>query len=77
MPRWPRRRLSLKTQNANGSWGSERSTRPDEIYAPVPGAHESFRAAVTSLCISALCEVGGGAQLTARSIERSIAARPG
>ncbi len=72
----------LKTQNANGSWGSERSSRPDEIYAPVPGAHESFRGAVTSLCVSALCEVGAGAKVgrassTAQpSIERSIAARP-
>jgi hypothetical protein len=47
----------LKNQNANGSWGSERSSRPTEIYAPVPDAHDSFRAGVTSLCISALCEV--------------------
>jgi hypothetical protein len=52
----------LKSQNANGSWGSERSSRPEEVYAPVPDAHRSFRAAVTSLCISALCEVGGGVE---------------
>jgi hypothetical protein len=26
------------------------------IYAPVPGAHQAFRAAVTSLCLSALIE---------------------
>ena len=49
----------LKRQNANGSWGSERSSRPSEVYAPIPGAHQSFRGAVTSLCISALLEVGG------------------
>ena len=49
----------LARQNANGSWGSERSSRPDEVYAPVPGAHQAFRAAVTALCISALIEVGG------------------
>ena len=49
----------LKRQNANGSWGSERSSRPGEVYAPMPGAHQSFRGAVTSLCISALLEVGG------------------
>jgi hypothetical protein len=62
----------LKTQNANGSWGSERSSRPSEIYAPVPGAHESFRGAVTALCISALCEVGGGAEVD-RAIDRAEA----
>jgi hypothetical protein len=60
----------LKTQNANGSWGSERSSRPSEIYAPVPGAHQSFRAAVTSLCVSALCEVGGGPEVD-RAIDRA------
>jgi len=62
----------LKTQNANGSWGSERSSRPEEIYAPVPEAHQSFRAATTSLCVSALCEVGGGAEVD-RAIERGEA----
>ena len=63
----------LKRQNANGSWGSERSSRPEEIYAPVPGAHQSFRAAVTSLCISALLEVGGDSPEVARSVDRAEA----
>jgi hypothetical protein len=62
----------LKTQNANGSWGSERSSRPEEVYAPIPDAHRSFRAAVTSLCISALCEVGGGPEVD-RAIDRADA----
>ena len=49
----------LKRQNEDGSWGSANITRPREVYAPVPGAHQAFRAAVTSLCISALIETGG------------------
>ncbi len=63
----------LKRQNANGSWGSERSSRPEEIYAPVPGAHQSFRGAVTSLCISALLEVGGDSVEVQRSLDRAEA----
>jgi hypothetical protein len=62
----------LKSQNADGSWGSERSSRPGEVYAPIPGAHQSFRAATTSLCVSALCEVGGGAEVD-RAIDRAEA----
>ena len=61
----------LKRQNANGSWGSERSSRPSEVYAPIPGAHQSFRGAVTSLCISALLEVGGDSPEVARSVDRA------
>ncbi len=46
----------LTHQNKDGSWGSARRTKGLNIYAPVPGAHQAFRAAVTSLCISALIE---------------------
>jgi hypothetical protein len=61
----------LTHQNANGSWGSERSSRPGEIYAPIPGAHQSFRAAVTSLCISALLEVGGKSPEVEHAVDRA------
>ncbi|SMP38929.1 Squalene-hopene cyclase C-terminal domain-containing protein [Neorhodopirellula lusitana] len=43
-------------QNPNGSWGSATKTKDLNIYAPVPGAHHAFRAATTSLCLSALVE---------------------
>lgn len=46
----------LARQNPNGSWGSPRNTKGLNIYAPVPGAHHAFRAAVTGLCVSALLE---------------------
>ena len=44
-------------QNENGSWGSATRTKDLNIYAPVPGAHHAFRAATTSLGISALAEM--------------------
>jgi hypothetical protein len=61
----------LKRQNSNGSWGSVNITRPGEIWAPVPGAHQAFRAAVTSLCISALIETGGDRPEVAPALDRA------
>ena len=46
----------LRDQNKDGSWGSATQTKGLNIYAPIPGAHQAFRAAVTSLCLSALVE---------------------
>src|SRR5262245_61634665 len=48
----------LKDQNEDGSWGSAERTKGLNIWAPVPGAHHAFRAAVTSLCVAALIEIG-------------------
>jgi hypothetical protein len=48
----------IKSQNPTGSWGSAHKTKGLNIYAPVPGAHEAFRAAVTAMCIEALIETG-------------------
>ncbi|MCB1231192.1 MAG: terpene cyclase/mutase family protein [Verrucomicrobiae bacterium] len=48
----------LANQNANGSWGSAHQTKGLNIYAPVPGAHDAFRAAVTAMGINALIESG-------------------
>ncbi len=47
-----------RTQNKDGSWGSARKTKDLNIYAPVPGAHDAFRCAVTAMCIQALLEAG-------------------
>ena len=47
------RQFLQQQQNANGSWGSATSTKQLNIYAPIPGAHHAFRAAVTSLAICA------------------------
>lgn len=63
----------LGRQNKDGSWGSVNSTRPREVYAPVPGAHHAFHAAVTALCVSALIETGGDGEEVAQSLDRGEA----
>jgi len=62
----------LERQNKDGSWGSANITRPFE-GVPVPGAHQAFKAAVTSLCISALIETGGSGADVGRALDRSEA----
>lgn len=47
----------LAAQRESGAWGAATQTKGLNIYAPVPGAHDAFRCATTSLCISALLEV--------------------
>lgn len=63
----------LKDQNADGSWGTAEKTKDLNIYAPVPGAHHAFRTAVTSLCISALIEIGGDSKDVQKSLDRAEA----
>jgi hypothetical protein len=63
----------LKRQNKDGSWGSANITRPGEITSPVPGAHQAFKAAVTSMCISALLEVGGDSSEVTHALDRGEA----
>jgi hypothetical protein len=46
----------VENQNQDGSWGSPRRTKDMNILAPVPGAHQAFRSAVTALAIEALME---------------------
>lgn len=61
----------LETQNSDGSWGSATRTKGLNIYAPVPGAHHGFRAAVTSLCISALLETGKSRPEAVSAVDRA------
>jgi len=61
----------LARQEPNGSWGSPRRTKGLNIYAPVPGAHQAFRAAVTSLCVAALIETGGDDPRVAGALDRA------
>ncbi|MFN0059853.1 MAG: prenyltransferase/squalene oxidase repeat-containing protein [Planctomycetota bacterium] len=46
----------LRTQNADGSWGTHRSKRPAEVMAAIPGSHEAFRVATSALCFKAVCD---------------------
>jgi len=48
----------VRHQNPGGSWGSAHQTKGLNIYAPVPAAHDAFRAAVTALALEALIETG-------------------
>jgi len=69
----------LKNQNrgdspdVDGSWGSATQTKGLNIYAPVPGAHHAFRAAVTALCVSALIDSGDQRPEVAAAIDRGEA----
>jgi hypothetical protein len=63
-------RFLLADQNADGSWGTAERTKDLNIYAPVPGAHQAFRAAVTALCVSALIETGDKASPVQSAIDR-------
>ncbi len=48
----------VERQNPDGSWGSARNTKGLNIYAPVPGAHNAFRCAVTAMAINGLIATG-------------------
>ena len=63
----------LDHQNKTGSWGSADNVTGDDIYAPVPAAHQAFRAAVTAMAISALIEVGGDSPEVQQSLDRAEA----
>ena len=66
-------RFLLDRQNSNGSWGGIGGHRPYEVYAPVPGAHHAFRAAVTALSVVALIEAGGDGADVQQAIDRGEA----
>lgn len=61
----------LTDQNKDGSWGSAQRTKGLNIYAPIPGAHHAFRAAVTALCISALIESHRDSERVQAAIDRA------
>ncbi len=43
-------------QNANGSWGGPTLTKGLNIYAPLPGAHDAFRAGASGLAIAGIID---------------------
>jgi hypothetical protein len=63
----------VQNQNKDGSWGSAQLKGGVEIYAPVPGGHHAFHAAVTALDVAALIEVGGDTPEVRRALERGEA----
>lgn len=66
-------RFLLTDQRPDGSWGSPERTKDLNIYAPVPGAHQAFRAAVTALSVAALVETGDRSEPMESAIDRGQA----
>ena len=60
-------------QNKNGSWGAPKRTKALDIYAPVPGAHHGFRAAVTCMAVTALIQSGDQRSKVQQAIDRGEA----
>ena len=56
----------IKNQNADGSWGTAGNTKELNIYAPVPGAHRSFKTACTALSLMGLLDAGTSASNKAK-----------
>jgi hypothetical protein len=64
----------VESQRADGSWGSADNTKGGiDIYAPPPGGHHAFRAAVTALCVSALIESARDDEPARKAIDRGAA----
>lgn len=61
----------LKTQNADGSWGSGLQTRGIEIFATVPGSHDSFRGGTSALCVIALREARDRGGFKTKEVEKA------
>jgi hypothetical protein len=60
----------IKVQNKEGSWGSPRNTTGMDVYAPGAGAHLAFEAAVTSLVIMTLIDLGTDSPEARKALER-------
>ncbi len=61
----------VKKQNANGSWGSATRTKGLNIYAPLPGAHHSFRMGTSCLALIGLLDSGDQRPEVLACIERA------
>jgi hypothetical protein len=57
-------------QNSDGSWGSATRTKHINIYAPLPGAHQAFRAGATGLALSGLVDSADARPETLAAIEK-------
>lgn len=57
-------------QNTDGSWGSATRTKHINIYAPLPGAHQAFRAGATGLALSGLVDSADARPETLAAIEK-------
>ena len=63
----------IADQNENGSWGSATRTKDLNIYAPLPGAHDAFRAGATGLALSGIIDSADKRPEALASIEKCAA----
>lgn len=63
----------ITDQNKNGSWGSATRTKDINIYAPLPGAHQAYRAGASGLALSGLIASGDKRPATVATIEKAAA----
>jgi hypothetical protein len=63
----------LTHQNSNGSWGSAAKTKNLNIYAPLPGAHQAFRAGASGLALSGLIDAADPRTEATAAITRAAA----
>ena len=61
----------IGAQRESGAWGSATQTKGLNIFAPVPGAHDAFRCATTSLCIAAMLEVATDNPNAMKAVDRA------
>ncbi len=62
----------VKHQNADGSWGSHKSSRPYEVLASVPGSQDAFQVATTGLCVIALSDARDPSPAVQNARERGL-----
>ena len=60
-------------QNPNGSWGSATRTKDLNIYAPLPGAHQAFRAGASGLALSGIIDAADPRPGASAAIEKAAA----
>ena len=63
----------IEDQNANGSWGSATRTKDINIYAPLPGAHDAYRAGASGLALSGLLDSGDTTPEASAAIAKAAA----
>ena len=63
----------IADQNTDGSWGSATRTKHINIYAPLPGAHQAFRAGATGLALSGLLDTADARPETLATIKKCAA----
>lgn len=62
----------VKNQNKNGSFGKTSSKRPYQLWCEVPGGHQAFQSATTSLCWLGLDDVAYKTDASRKAQERCL-----